>query len=146
MTYYGRWTYKDEEAARQGAAAAFIVHETEPAAYGWNVVRSSWTGPQLYTDAENNNMDETLVNGWLTNEAAQQLMTSAGKDLATLTAAAKQKGFKAVPLGVKASISFDNKIERQASRNVIGILPGSRSEEHTTELQSLMRISYAVFC
>src|SRR3546814_20658830 len=70
-------------------------------------------------------MDETLVNGWLTNEAAQQLMTSAGKDLATLTAAAKQKGFKAVPLGVKASISFDNKIERQASRNVIGILPGS---------------------
>src|SRR3546814_8496501 len=100
-------------------------------------------------------MDETLVNGWLTNEAAQQLMTSAGKDLATLTAAAKQKGFKAVPLGVKASISFDNKIERQASRNVIGILPGSerpdeyviyRSEEHTSELRSLMRISYAVFC
>src|SRR3546814_96535 len=131
MTYYGRWTYKYEEAARQGAAAAFIVHETEPAAYGWNVVRSSWTGPQLYTDAENNNMDETLVNGWLTNEAAQQLMTSAGKDLATLTAAAKQKGFKAVPLGVKASISFDNKIERQASRNVIGILPGSeRPDEY----------------
>src|SRR3546814_16191267 len=76
-------------------------------------------------------MDETLVNGWLTNEAAQQLMTSAGKDLATLTAAAKQKGFKAVPLGVKASISFDNKIERQASRNVIGILPGSeRPDEY----------------
>lgn len=131
MTYYGRWTYKYEEAARQGAAAAFIVHETEPAAYGWNVVRSSWTGPQLYTDAENNNMDETMVNGWLTNEAAQQLMASAGKDLATLTAAAKQKGFKAVPLGLRASIAFDSKIERQASKNVIGILPGAtRPDEY----------------
>ncbi|PWG03317.1 M28 family metallopeptidase [Sphingosinicella humi] len=131
MTYYGRWTYKFEEAARQGAAAAFIVHETEPAAYGWNVVRSSWTGPQLYTDAPANNMDETVVNGWLTNEAAQQVMAAAGKDLATLTAAAKQKGFKAVPLGLKANIAFDNKIERQASRNVIGILPGSeRPDEY----------------
>src|SRR3546814_17350237 len=126
MTYYGRWTYKYEEAARQGAAAAFIVHETEPAAYGWNVVRSSWTGPQLYTDAENNNMDETLVNGWLTNEAAQQLMTSAGKDLATLTAAAKQKGFKAVPPGVKASTPFATNNESHASSNVHGLLPRTK--------------------
>ena len=126
MTYYGRWTYKYEEAARQGAAAAFIVHETEPAAYGWNVVRSSWSGPQIYTDAADNNMDETMVNGWLTNEAAQQLMASAGQDLAALTAAARNKGFKAVPLGVKASLGFDNKIARQASKNVIGILPGAK--------------------
>ena len=131
MTYYGRWTYKYEEAARQGAAAAIIVHETEPASYGWNVVMSSWTGPQLYMDAADNHMDQTMVNGWVTNEAAQQIMAAAGKDLAALTAAAKQKGFKAVPLGLKASISFDNAIKRQASRNVIGVLPGTtRPDEY----------------
>jgi len=125
MTYYGRWTYKYEEAARQGAAAAFIVHETEPASYGWNVVQSSWTGAQYNMAAENNHMDQSKVIGWLTNEAAQKLFANAGKDLATLSAAARQKGFKAVPLGQKASISLTNEVKRQASKNVIGILPGS---------------------
>jgi Zn-dependent M28 family amino/carboxypeptidase len=131
MTYYGRWTYKYEEAARQGAAAAFIVHDTEPAAYGWNVVQSSWTGAQYNMDAPDNHMDQSKVVGWLTNEAAQKLFASAGKDLAQLSAAAKQKGFKAVPMGMKASISLDNKIKRQASNNVIGILPGrERPDEY----------------
>ncbi len=124
MTYYGRWTYKFEEAARQGAAAAFVVHDTEPAAYPWSVVVSSWSGPQLNMDAANEHMDQTLVNGWLTNDAARRLLAAGGQDLAKLTAAAKQAGFKAVPLGLKASIAIDNSIRRQASRNVIGILPG----------------------
>ena len=126
MTYYGRWTYKYEEAARQGAAAAFIVHDTVPAAYPWGVVVSSWTGPQLGMDAANGHMDQSQAIGWLTNDAARALMTAAGQDLDTLTAAAKQKGFKAVPLGVKASISLDNSIRRQASKNVIGVLPGKK--------------------
>jgi Zn-dependent M28 family amino/carboxypeptidase len=131
MTYYGRWTYKYEEAARQGAAAAFIVHDTEPAAYGWNVVQSSWTGAQYNMDAANNHMDQSKVIGWLTNDAAKRLFANSGKDLAALTAAAKRKGFKAVPLGMKASIAMDNQIKRQASRNVIGILPGkSRPAEY----------------
>ena len=131
MTYYGRWTYKYEEAARQGAAAALIVHDTEPAAYGWNVVQSSWTGAQYNMDAVNNHMDQSKVIGWLTNDAAKRLMASAGQDLAGLTAAAKQKGFKAVPLGVKANISLDNQVKRQASKNVIGILPGkTRPDEY----------------
>jgi Zn-dependent M28 family amino/carboxypeptidase len=131
MTYYGRWTYKYEEAARQGAAAAFIVHDTEPAAYGWNVVQSSWTGAQYNMDAANNHMDQSKVIGWLTNDAAKRLFANSGKDLATLTAAAKRKGFKAVPLGMKASIAMDNQIKRQASRNVIGILPGkTRPDEY----------------
>ena len=131
MTYYGRWTYKYEEAARQGAAAAFIVHDTEPAAYGWNVVQSSWTGAQYNMDAANNHMDQSKVIGWLTNDAAKRLFANSGKDLATLTAAAKRKGFKAVPLGAKASIAMDNQIKRQASRNVIGILPGkTRPDEY----------------
>ncbi len=131
MTYYGRWTYKYEEAARQGAAAAIIIHDTFPAAYPWDVVVSSWTGPQIRMDAANNHMDQTLANGWMTGNAATQLMTSAGKDLKSLVAAAKKKGFKAVPLGVKANLTLDNSIKRQASKNVIGILPGkTRPDEY----------------
>ncbi len=131
MTYYGRWTYKYEEAARQGAAAALIIHDTFPAAYPWGVVVSSWTGPQLGLDAANNHMDDTQANGWITGEAAAKLMASAGKDLPTLVAAAKQKGFTAVPLGLKANLSFANGIKRQASNNVVGILPGkTRPDEY----------------
>ncbi len=124
MTYYGRWTYKFEEAARQGAAAALIVHDTFPAAYPWGVVVSSWTGPQLGLDAADNHMGDTQANGWITGDAATKLMAAAGKDLPTLVAAAKKKGFKAVPLGLKADLSFSNTIRRQASNNVVGILPG----------------------
>ena len=124
MTYYGRWTYKYEEAARKGAAAALIVHDTVPAAYPWGVVTSSWTGPQYNMDDPGNHMDQSKVIGWLTNDAASRLLASAGQDLRTLSAAAKRPGFKAVPLGLKASVSLSNQIKRQASRNVIGILPG----------------------
>lgn len=124
MTYYGRWTYKFEEAARQGAAAAFIVHDTAPASYGWNVVDNSWSGSQLYMQSANNGADQTAVNGWLTNAAAHRLFAAAGQDLDGLTRAAQQNGFHAVPLGLHASLSFDNQIRRTASHNVIGILPG----------------------
>ena len=131
MTYYGRWTYKYEEAARQGAAAAIIVHDTEPAAYGWGVVQSSWTGPQLEQDTPGDHMDQSKAIGWIQQEAARAIFASAGKDYAKLAAAAKRKGFRAVPLGVKASVSFDNAIRRQASKNVIGVLPGSeRPDEY----------------
>ena len=127
MTYYGRWTYKYEEAARQGAAAAIIVHETEPAAYPWAVVQSSWTGPQLELDETGDHMDQSQVIGWIQHAAAERLFASAGKDFGTLSAAAKVKGFKAVPLDLAMSTSFDNAIKRQASKNVIGILPGTSS-------------------
>lgn len=131
MTYYGRWTYKYEEAARQGAAAAIIVHDTEPAAYGWGVVQSSWTGPQLEQDTPGDHMDQSKAIGWIQKDAARALFESAGKDFARLAEAAKRKGFRAVPLGVKASVSFDNAIRRQASKNVIGVLPGSeRPDEY----------------
>ncbi|CUS43292.1 MAG: M28 family peptidase [Pseudomonadota bacterium] len=125
MTYYGRWTYKFEEAARQGAAAAIIVHDTEPAAYGWGVVQSSWTGPQLEQDTPGNHMDQSKAIGWMQKPAAEALFTSAGKDFAALAAAAKVKGFKAVPLGLKANGSWTNTIRRQASKNVVGVLPGT---------------------
>ena len=126
MTYYGRWTYKFEEAARQGAAGALIVHDTFPAAYGWQVVNSSWTGTQHYIASANNAMDQTEANGWVQKPVAEAVFKAAGQDLASLRAAAKQKGFKAVPLGATASLSFDNEIKRANSHNVIGILPGKK--------------------
>jgi Zn-dependent M28 family amino/carboxypeptidase len=126
MTYYGRWTYKYEEAARQGAAAALIVHDTEPAAYGWNVVQSSWTGPQYNMDEAGGHMDQSKVIGWLTNEAARRVLSASGQDLDALARAAKQKGFRAVPLRTRASVSLTNQIKKQASKNVIGVLPGAK--------------------
>jgi Zn-dependent M28 family amino/carboxypeptidase len=126
MTYYGRWTYKYEEAARQGAAAAFIVHDPEPAAYGWNVVQSSWTGPQYNMDEPGGHMDQSKVIGWLTKEAARRILAASGQDLTALSAAARRQGFRAVPLRTRASIGLTNQIRKQASRNVIGILPGSK--------------------
>jgi Zn-dependent M28 family amino/carboxypeptidase len=132
MTYYGRWTYKYEEAARQGAAAAIIVHDTEPAAYGWSVVRSSWTGPQYSAASANNGMDQTQANGWMQLARARELFRGAGQDFDALAARARQPGFRAVPLtGVRASLSFNNQIRRTPSRNIIGILPGrTRPDEY----------------
>ena len=124
MTYYGRWTYKYEEAARQGAAGALIIHDTFPAAYGWDVVKSSWAGPQYRVQKANDDMDQTIANGWVQQGVAKQIFGAAGKDYAALVAAAGHKGFTAVPLGVSASLSFDNGIRKSVSHNVVGILPG----------------------
>ncbi|WP_309621748.1 M28 family metallopeptidase [Novosphingobium sp.] len=124
MTYYGRWTYKYEEAARQGAAGVLIVHDTFPAAYGWQVVNSSWTGPQLYIQSADNGMSQTQANGWIQKPVAEAIFSAAGQDLAALSAKAKRKGFKPVPLSATASLAFDNKITKGVSRNVIGIQPG----------------------
>ncbi len=125
MTYYGRWTYKFEEAARQGAAAAIIVHDSFPAAYPWGVVQSSWAGPRLEQDTPGDHMDQSQAIGWMQLDKAKALFAAAGKDFDALAAAATKQGFKAVPLGVKASVSWDNTIKRQASKNVVGILPGT---------------------
>jgi Zn-dependent M28 family amino/carboxypeptidase len=131
MTYYGRWTYKFEEAARQGATAAIIVHDTFPAAYGWNVVNSSWTGAQYFVQKPNDNMDQTLANGWVQKPVAEEILRAAGKDLASLTTAAQRKGFKAVPLGLNVNLGFDNTVRRSTSHNVVGILPGTtRPDEY----------------
>ncbi len=129
MTYYGRWTYKFEEAARQGAAGAIIVHDTEPAAYGWSVVQSSWTGPQYKLDAPGNHMDQNEMVGWIQLAKAKELFAAAGKDFDQLSAAAKQKGFRAVPLGLKLSGSFSNDIKRSMSKNVVGVLPGTAAPD-----------------
>jgi Zn-dependent M28 family amino/carboxypeptidase len=132
MTYYGRWTYKFEEAARQGAAGAIIIHETGAAGYPWDVVRGSWTGPQFDLVSENDNMGRVAVEGWLTSAAAREVLNAVGQDLDVLAAAAAQPGFRAVELGgLTATVSLQNGLERSESRNVIGVVPGtSRSDEY----------------
>jgi Zn-dependent M28 family amino/carboxypeptidase len=147
MTYYGRWTYKYEEAARQGAAGALIVHQTDPASYGWNVVESSWTGPQAYAQRGENAPPLTQMNGWVTEDAARKLLTAAGQDLDALTKAAQAKGFKPVPLGLKLSTSFASEFRSFMSHNIIGILPGSEAPDeyvmHTAHWDHLGRCTAA---
>ena len=147
MTYYGRWTYKYEEAGRQGAAGAIIIHDTAPAAYGWNVVESSWTGPQAYPQAGANPPPHTLMNGWMQKPAAERILAAAGQNLADLTARARQQGFRAVPLGLTATTSFQSDIRKFASKNVIGILPGRGAPDeyvlHTAHWDHLGRCTPA---
>lgn len=126
MTYYGRWTYKYEEAARQGAAGAIIIHETGAAAYPWTVVQSSNTGAKREIDRDNKGMDRVAVEGWMTGESAVKIFTAAGQDYAALKKAAAERGFKSVPLAVQASVAFDSTIATSKSHNVIGILPGTK--------------------
>ncbi|HMO68800.1 MAG TPA: M28 family peptidase, partial [Novosphingobium sp.] len=129
MTYYGRWTYKFEEAARQGAAAALVVHDTFPAGYGWGVVETSWTGPQPHVDRADQGMSATLANGWVQKRVADALFRAAGHDPDALIQAARQPGFRPVPLGLKASMAFDSRIRRTTSANVIGVLPGRKRKD-----------------
>jgi len=125
MTYYGRWTYKYEEGARQGAAAVIVVHETAPAAYGWDVVSNSWSGAQSDLVRSNGGDDRAQMEAWITRDLAEELLASAGLDYETLKNAAKERGFKPVPLtGLKAKGEIKQTIEPVSSHNVIGILPG----------------------
>ncbi len=126
MTYYGRWTYKFEEAARQGAAAALIIHQTAPAAYGWGVVEGSWSGAQLDLERPDGGAGRIALEGWVQEAVAQDLFAKAGLDFAELTAAAQERGFTAIPMsGLKASGTLKNTIRRSNSANVAGILPGT---------------------
>ncbi len=126
MTYYGRWTYKYEEAARQGAAMCLIVHTSDGAAgYPWTVVRNSWTGPQLSLPASEDSAPRLPVAGWLTRAAAQRLFAKAGLDFDKLAAQADQRGFKPVPLKATASITLDSTISHGKTPNVLGMIRGS---------------------
>ena len=125
MTYHGRWTYKFEEAARQGAAGAIIVHEEAPAAYPWAVVQNGAARPQLVIDSSQAE-PRVAVEGWMTRDAASEVFAAAGLDFATLKAKAVTRGFKPVPIGLTASTSVRNGIRRATSSNVVGVLPGSK--------------------
>lgn len=131
MTYYGRWTYKFEEAARQGAAGALIVHEAEPASYPWEVVRNSWAGSNFSLATEDNNMSRCAVEGWITLQTTHDIFRMADQNFDEWKAASVTRPFKALPLGLKASLILKNKISRSQSKNVIAVLPGSdRPDEY----------------
>jgi Zn-dependent M28 family amino/carboxypeptidase len=124
MTYYGRYVYKFEEALRQGAAAVLVIHADEPAGYPFGVIGSGVGRPVISLDRGD---APTLdYEGWITTEAATRVLAAAGMDLAALTKAAQQKGFKPVATGLKASTLLDNKVVRSASHNVVGMLPGTK--------------------
>jgi Zn-dependent M28 family amino/carboxypeptidase len=124
MTYYGRWTYKYEEAARQGAAGVLIVHETAPAAYPWDVVQNSWTGPQ-FSLASAEHEDRAEVEGWIALETARALFRLGGQEYDSLKVRAGQRGFTAVPLDASASVTLHSEIVRSSSRNFLARLPGT---------------------
>ncbi|WP_421938957.1 M28 family metallopeptidase [Pedobacter sp.] len=130
MTYYGRWTYKFEEAARQGATGVLIIHDTEPAAYPWSVVRSGWTKSKLQLEAIDNNMGRAVVEGWITLDVANKLLKLAGKSEALFTEARK-KGFKAVDLGLSASLGVKTQIKKSKSFNVLATIPGSSKKKES---------------
>jgi Zn-dependent M28 family amino/carboxypeptidase len=131
MTYYGRWTYKYEEAARQGATAAIIIHETGAAAYPWAVVQNSWSGPQFYLADNELSGSNLQMQGWITTEAAKKVFESAGMDYNNLLASAAKRGFKAVNMNLKASVQFTNRVEYTKSNNVAAVWPGTdRADEY----------------
>lgn len=130
MTYYGRWTYKYEEASRQGAAAALIIHQTAPASYGWNVVVSSWSGPQYDLWRDDGNQNRVAVEGWLDLDAAKKVFAAAGLDLNAMIKQAAD-GPMSQPMGLKASTTLHNTLTKTKSYNFVATLPGrSHPDEH----------------
>jgi Zn-dependent M28 family amino/carboxypeptidase len=125
LTYYGRWTYKYEEAARQGAAACLIVHETGGAGYPWDVVVNSWSGPQDALPPREDPAPRLPVAGWLTTAAAQRLFAKAGANFDELKKTADVPGFKPTELEATLSTRFANRIDNSSSENVIGMIRGS---------------------
>ena len=125
MTYYGRWTYKYEIAARKGAAAAIIIHETEPAAYPWQVVRSSWGKENFELDNPNKNMDAVSARSWITVDVAKKLFGDCGQGFDALKKSAITKEFRPVALKAKANIEIKQQIRSFKSHNVIGKLEGN---------------------
>lgn len=124
LTYYGRWTYKYEEAARHGAKAVFIIHTTPTAGYGWEVVRSSWSGedPQLKLPA---GRPALAFAGWFSQDAGQKLVAMAGKKVDDLLQAANSRDFRPIPLGIRIRGNTPTKIRPIESRNVVATIPGS---------------------
>ena len=124
MTYYGRWTYKFEEAERRGAAGALIVHLTERAGYPWHTVVGSWAKEQRMLPRDPSLPAPLGIRGWITDSAATSLLSRAGLDLASLRTQAASRDFKPVPTGITIDASFRNKVAHMKSQNVVGVLPG----------------------
>lgn len=128
MTYYGRWKYKLEEAGRQGATGVLLIHDTPAASYGWEVVRSGWSGPQLNLTDDKAPLAE--FEGWVSNQTAKDLFRIGGLN-PSLMEDAKKKGFKAVPMNVTTSIGIQNSFRYANSNNVIAKIEGTKRPEET---------------
>ena len=128
LTYYGRWTYKYEEAARQGAAGAILIHTTESATYPWQVVQSSWSGTQYSLPAIPGE-PALALKAWITEEGARALAKAGGSDLDALRKAALKRGAKPVPLGVSVSGTITQKVAKKVSPNVIGVVEGTNPKQ-----------------
>ncbi|HEY5101887.1 MAG TPA: M28 family peptidase, partial [Steroidobacteraceae bacterium] len=125
MTYYGRWTYKFEIAAEKGAAAAIIVHQTVPAAYGWEVVQNGWTGERFNIAAANKHMDRVAVESWITLDMARELFKDSGQNFDALYKAAARADFRPVDLKARATFQLTNSLREVTSYNVVARLDGS---------------------
>jgi Zn-dependent M28 family amino/carboxypeptidase len=125
MTYYGRWTYKFEEAERQGAVGALIVHTTERAGYPWHTVVGSWAKEQRMLPRDPSLPPPLGIRGWITDSAAQGLLGRAGLDLAALRAQAASRDFRPVATGITLDASFKNRVAHLQSENVVGVVRGS---------------------
>jgi Zn-dependent M28 family amino/carboxypeptidase len=121
--YYGRWTYKYESAARQGAAGAIIIHTTPSAGYPWQVVQTSWSAEKF--GLPHAGEPEMQIESWATEDAARRLLAASGHDLARLTEQARNRGFRPVPLGIRTSLAISNTVQRVQTANVLGLLKGS---------------------
>ncbi len=121
LTYYGRWTYKLEEAARRGAVGALLMHNDTMATYGWQTVKNSWSGEQIRLD---NPPTSLAFAGWLTQPVTADLLRARGLDLAQLMAAAQRRDFRPVPTGLEVAVTVRSTLQRMATVNVLGRLPG----------------------
>ena len=131
MTYYGRWTYKYEEAARRGAAGVMIVHETAPAAYGWNTVKNSNTNTQFDIVRQNPSASHTPFETWIQRDVAVQLFKNAGLDFDQAKQAAKRRDFRPIDLKSTVSATANAKVSTITSHNVVGLLPGKKYPDET---------------
>ena len=131
MTYYGRWTYKFEIAAEKGAAGAFIVHETVPAGYPWEVVTGSWSGEQFDLQTDDKNMGRVAVEGWFSEEATRAFLKRAGLDFDELKQSATGRNFNPVPVSLSVRATIQNKLRRVDSANVLARIEGSEEPDET---------------
>lgn len=132
MTFYGRWTYKFQEAARQGAAAVLVIHDTAGAGYGWSVLEGSSTAPKFDIVRANPDAERVAAQGWIQGPAAEQMFADAGLDYAALREAARTPEFRPVTLdGVTMSIDFGQTADRIESRNVLARIPGAGHPDET---------------
>jgi Zn-dependent M28 family amino/carboxypeptidase len=131
MTYYGRWTYKFEEAGRQGAAGAIIIHETAPAAYPWAVIQSSTGSARWDVVREDRGANRAGFEGWMNNDVAMETFRRAGLNFNELKTRAQRPGFRAVDMNLTGSLRLETSTEQRTTYNVVGVLPGTQRPDET---------------